>query len=674
MSLRQTTSRCLALAGLSALAAFAAHVGTSQAPRVASSQSHASTAGATSNVFAGAAVRTSAALSSATTTAAALPIDQAGRDPLTVEPRVPRAAGAPCVVELVHDAPFLSLSYGRTFQYSPPAGCPPPWAKVILAVDLTGPRPIAAPNANVEITFFNPEAPPNGPGPIFVGAPQEHALVPLWRLERDLTEYASIFTRPQTAWLVTSDDNGTQYDPEFLSISAHSVKLLFYPPTAQTPAQRAADAVYAITIPNYQPAIPLSLPRNIERVYLDVYAQTTGSQRFWYSCVPQAAAAAYPSLLSKFAIGDLRDINFPRGGIAPDRGCTGGSYREIEVRIDGRLAGLAPLYPWLPSDIHDGVRDTVDYPAPSVQALNFMPYRVDLTPFAARLSNGETHTVQAVVVAAEAAGYPFVDGQLLVYLDHGRAQVTGALTRNTLAGYPAAPTVQDGLAQSGETLQGDIVTTSLRQYRIEGYVDTSHGRIRSSVWQRSRFANTQTFEVHDPVAEPYEHSYSQTIGMSSTVERLSRRKRGDTLLSEDRGFVSYPLALDYRAAGVPCEPQNCFAGLATLSVKVHQNRHILESHFRRGVPRYDTSLDDVFGASRTQDRTAPPYNSHWYSTRRYLFTDTLGSCYNAGLITLDGVLTSRTRGVACPDGKNHVRWFAHADGSPDGLGWAPQGP
>ncbi len=598
--------------------------------------------------------------------AALIPL-AAGADPLTVEPRVPRAAGVPCVVDIASGARFES-TLGDELPYAPPAACPGPWSKVILAVELTGPRPIGAPNANVHIVFNAPGG--DGPylGDVFVGAPQENASQRIWRLERDLTEYASTLRHPQTVSLMTVEDSKAYGDDDWLSTLARSVKLVFYPATRQTPAPRVADAVYAISSPS-----TLTLPRNVERAYLDIYAQATAPRRLWYSCVPKAAADAYPVLKSAFAIGDAHLTL----GVAP-QGCIGGSYQETEVRIDGRLAGLAPVFPWLPSNISNVLRDTVDDPAPGVQSLNFVPYRVDLTPFAALLSDGRQHTVQATVATAEPDyGSAFITGQLLVYLDHGRAQVTGAITRNTLAGHPAAPTVSDGLVLSGETLQGSIVTTSHRQYAIEGYVDTSHGRIRSLVWQDSKFSNTQDFLAkRSPAAtEPYTDDYRQMIRMSNTVDRISRRSKGSIVLSEDREYVSFPLILDYRGAGrfeYPEGEERPHITPATISANVHQARGIRSTHYRRGFQRYDTSLSDVFDGRHTRKWRATDgstVDSNWKSSRSYLFTDRYGSCYSAALTTASGALTSRTRGVYCPSGINGIHWFAHPDGSPDGVGW-----
>ena len=73
----------------------------------------------------------------------------------------------------------------------------------------------------------------------------------------------------------------------------------------------------------------------------------------------------------------------------------------------------------------------------------------------------------------------------------------------------------------------------------------------------------------------------------------------------------------------------------------------------------------------TREFTQPTGYFNWGSERDYLFTDNRGGCYSAGLTTMDGILETRTRGDACPDGINGLRWWSHPDGSPDSMNWAP---
>jgi hypothetical protein len=363
----------------------------------------------------------------------------------------------------------------------------------------------------------------------------------------------------------------------------------------------------------------------------------------------------------------------------PPHGCSGGAFREVEVLVDGTLAGLAPVFPWLPSNMTNALRNTVNDPAPGVQALNFMPFRVDLTPFAGVLNDGMPHTV--TVRMLNEAEDVFVGGQLILYTDHARAIVPGAVTANTLA--PASWTEDNTLAQTNFTdpgsgalfhhLTGSVTTRARRDFHVDGYVDTSRGRIRSTVIQSNRFTDVVTWDVSgaDNVRmDPWFGAFRQKVRLSSNVDRTSRRTLGTTLLSEDKLATSYPLAIDYFQDGEWSSGDE-YSGISSdnIQMDVHQARSVRTSQYHRGTPRYDTRVSDVFDA--THHWIPDTGATQWSSSRDYLFTDNRGGCYSAGLTTDFGELSTRTRGDACPGGVNALRWYSHPDGSPDSMGWAP---
>ena len=77
-----------------------------------------------------------------------------------------------------------------------------------------------------------------------------------------------------------------------------------------------------LNTPSDQLAATFTLPPNVERAYLDVFAQSQSGDEFWYTCAPNDVA------------GELFNC-----------GSTG--FREGEVSIDGQPAGVAPIYPWI---------------------------------------------------------------------------------------------------------------------------------------------------------------------------------------------------------------------------------------------------------------------------------------------------------------------------------------
>ncbi len=179
----------------------------------------------------------------------------------------------------------------------------------------------------------------------------------------------------------------------------------------------------------------------------------------WYGCFPN----------------DLSGINEVYG-------CGNTDFRETEVTIDGQPAGIAPVSPW----VYTGFLPDQWMPTPGVQTLDFVPYRVNLTPFAGMLSDGNPHTVALSVFNDNS--YFQETASLLLFLDKGSSQVTGTVVKNTLA--PPSPVIAENL-HGTSTVKGTIGVKSDRSFTIAGFVNTSHGKVSTSIDQHQDFESTQ---------------------------------------------------------------------------------------------------------------------------------------------------------------------------------------
>jgi hypothetical protein len=585
-------------------------------------------------------------------------------------PPVPTPRSQPCEVELFHHE--SSTGFPESFTFVPPAACAPPWAKVVLSMDLSGTRN----NGNgvvlalKDVTLFMAPIP---------GTEQTAR----WRVERDLTDYSALFKTPGSGQF-----SALYWGTEPFTASS-SATLRFYPPTAAQPAPRVPDAVYstytALIPPEFDTGDrsggikPLSaLPHNIERAYLDV---TANDDAFWYSCLPRSVLDAHPSLKNNAGLGLT-----PRGVWPIYQACTPHSYADTGVTVDGTPAGVAPSLPWLPTDfsINTGVLSrspfwhALDAPTDSAQSLDFLPWRVDLTPFAAILNEAGTHRIVLHTRdhrnSREAFSFTPANANLLVYLDRGRARLPGAVTYNSLPTTRPEPKVTPQFTQDGNLLTGQVETDLDRNFEICGYVDTSHGRVRTTVIQRSRFNNLQRFRVKDsPYGSDAEEHYRQHLTLTSTVEATSRRTRNGVVLSEDRHTASYPLDVNFFGRGrwtdwYGDEPGEYDLVLFGGTVSANQQRREDASHYRKGLPVYRTHLREAFYGTHAVD----PYteaDSNWHAAHTFAFDDNSGSCYQKAVTTRHGALDDTTTGVGCPGGQNHVRWFAHPDGSATGMAW-----
>ncbi len=345
-----------------------------------------------------------------------------------------------------------------------------------------------------------------------------------------------------------------------------------------------------------------------------------------------------------------------RGIFPPLQGCNGGSFAEIRVSIDGTPAGIAPVFPLLSSNSNPFFPSTFNAPAQPPQMLNYLPYRVDLTPFAAILNEAGSHTI---ALSRPASAY------LLVYQDKHAAHVSGAVTINTLAGSPGTPTVSDTIANTGDTASGMISTGLDRDFRIHGYVNTSHGRVDANVRQTSHFDNLQLFYMDGRVGPDY-RQYQQRLWLASQTLQHSRRTRAGIVLNDEVRSASYPLHLEYYMLGQVVDygdgPQT-EPTQAGASAEQHRNLDAL--YQKAGFGRYARRVRDSFSSNRSW---RPEVDFGWYGQAQYRFRDNQGSCYQSALTTFNGAVATQTHGVGC-GGTNHVRWFAHPDGSPDSLGW-----
>ncbi|WP_232823666.1 peptide-N4-asparagine amidase [Dyella sp. C9] len=555
----------------------------------------------------------------------------AGADPVigssnvvVADPGVPRPPGQPCVVNLFTNVSFDDFS-PRPYSYAPPTACQGAWAKVVLEADfsVTAGRQYDR-TATLWLAGVN----------LYFGTTQEPSATvsPAWHVERDLTDYATLLRSTGQGQAVI----GNLVNSTYTGVIHGSARLLFYPASAQARAADVPDAVYplgsdpvgstaTLSTPTDQLVRTLTLPTNVERAYLDVFTQSQSNDEFWYTCVPDAYAS------------ELQD-------------CGGGNFREAEISIDGQPAGVAPVYPWIYTG---GIDPYLWRPTPGVQTLNFMPYRVDLTPFAGVLSNGQPHQVALQVAGAN--GYFAATATLLVYRDAHASQVTGGITRNTLVGQAPTPSIGSTLttASNGD-ISGDITTRLDRKFVIEGYAQTSNGRVTSTVTQDVGFHDVQGFTINAS-------TYRQQVTQDTWSNSVSQSRLGKLLIVERRQHYQYPLLFVYDQL-VAADG----SGTAASSVQQGYVQHGEQRIFGGLAYAYDVH-NHVVSSDTLQFDASGNITGHagQQSAQRFDFGDSRGGCYRTSLTTQSGALASYSTGKGCPDQQNRVSWLAHPDGSPD---------
>ena len=526
----------------------------------------------------------------------------------TADPSVRRPNTRPCVVQLFMNFRFDDFS-PRLFQYVPPTNCPGPWLKVVFEGDfsVTQGRQFDR-TANVWIGGTN----------IYFGTTAEPSrnVSRSWHVERDLTDYSALLTMARPGEIVL----GNLVNPTFTGVIFGSANLQFYPVEDREEAPISADLVLPLSAGPIGGTVSLqtsasmlarsfNLPTNIERAFLAVYAQSQSNDEFWYTCVPDDVADELQS-------------------------CGATAFREGEITIDGQPAGVAPIYPWI---FTGGIDPYLWRPIPSVQTLNFVPYRVDLTPFAGLLSNGQTHEI---ALRVHNANHRFeATATLLVYLDHGSARVIGGLTRNTIGPGPM-PQVQEDLTRTPDRISGTVTTRSSRVFTVAGFVNTSHGTVRTEIEQDINFWNRQEFNI---TASVYVQNIVQTTSISSRTTIRGEGDEGDGRRMESKQ-LEWPLVLDFSFI---TNADNS----SSQTTSIHQEYNSRErvtggdrsffSEISNVVTPVDTLLFDARGALiGTQGQR---------NAQRYFSRDSTGACFSRRIAAADGVLTLIRDGEGCED-------------------------
>jgi hypothetical protein len=524
---------------------------------------------------------------------------------ITADPPVPHPNTNPCVVTLFKNQEFADYS-SQTFTYTPPAErCSPPWAKVIFVGDF---------NVTEGIQYDRTAAIYVGHVNVYYGTTPEPnpTLGPTWHVERNITDYSALLTQPQSG----EADIYNIVNSTYTGIIFGTAKIEFYPPDALDPAPRTPDDVLPIpdaaggavglSSPTQSLSETFTLPTNVERAYLDVIAQSQQTDEQWFLCPPTALET------------ELEDY------------CGNTAFRETEITIDGTPAGVAPVSPWIYTG---GIDPYLWAPIPGVQTLNFIPYRVDLTPFASLLSDGAQHTIALSEFNTE---YYFnMYATLLLYQDHGSSQVTGDVTQNTISAEPT-PTVTDNLSvNSSGDVTGSLIVASKRNFTVEGYVNTSHGKVDTKVTQALRFSNTQQYNINDSADV-------ENVNQTSTVDSTTTTRTAALVFEQTRHW-SFPIVADIKFLAYP---DGNFAQIS----KITQKYEVSDTEKASGVPVYYgivsnsvSSTDDLlvnssFEISGNQDQA---------SSQDYFSFDTIYGCYSRSLTAANNVLNGNSKGSGC---------------------------
>lgn len=495
-------------------------------------------------------------------------------DPITAAPPVTRPENTTSCQVTVAEAQFKDFTpYQGT--YAPPEDCGKSWSKVVLRLDgkVKGRQYDRLGYLHIGgVEVFRTSTPQPSPDGIE------------WSVEKDVTRYSDTLRRGQPVEMLI----GNVVDDTYTGILDVKVTLTFY--AGGPDAKRAKDTPDRVL--TLQDGNTLTTPRNSERVVAEVYATGSGGgcEEYWYLTVPEAA---------------------PYSCKAAD-----GPYREVRIEVDGQLAGIAAPFPTVWTG--GWSNPFLWYVVPGPRALDIQPIRYDLTPFAGLLNDGRPHRIEVSVV-----GVP--EGQvgwstpvnILVWQDEKSEHVTGALTK-----------VQAGdLANSSTYTPGTehrLDTEGSHRLTVAGYVDTSHGRVTTTV--RRSIANTSAHTWSDgenPDALDATWADDETVTVDGRgPARTTRTQRSYTMDGKTT-----------LGAGDRLRTVLTLGDRATVT-ETYGGRRVAWSR-----------LDDTYTGDATYTAFVPRDQRHAVGTtsERYRLYGS-GGCYDRSLVTVQGVLTEDSRG------------------------------
>jgi hypothetical protein len=521
-------------------------------------------------------------------------------NPITADPPVARPHTKPCTVQLFTNEQFADFNI-KDFSYAPPSDCHGPWAKVVFSADFTV---TAGRQFDRTAQFLI------GNMNIYYGTTAEPraTLSPSWHVESDVTDLSAGLKAPQTGHAILGNFVGESGGVNYTGIIYANAQLDFYPADFRDRAPRVADEVvplptaslgaFTLNTTADQLSQSVTLPRNTEEAYLDVFAQSQSGDEFWWTCVPSDVAGKLES-------------------------CGNTAFRETEITIDGKPAGIAPVYPWIYTG---GVDPYLWEPIPGVQTLNFKPFRVNLTPFAGVLSDGNAHDVGISVYNANS--YFLATANLLVFTDPHAQRTNGGLLSDTLSAAPNPVVSEQLTTDSSGNVSGTVGVSSRRSYSISGWTTTSHGRVTTTVGGTVNFSNNQKFSINST-------QYVQDITQGTTMDVSIAQRQGILSTTETKRY-SYPLKFlideEFASDGSASELNTSDQGFEENTDTFLGPLRLFHGSVSNRVVSNDTDLFSASGAFLGPSNTS--------STQTYKASNTLGYCYGRKLTSAANKLTA----------------------------------
>jgi hypothetical protein len=526
------------------------------------------------------------------------------QNPVTAAPPLSVPNTPSCTVNLIQNYAFGPSGYDNpaTGTFNPPSSCKGPWSMVVLTYSGS----VAGRQFDRETEVWL------GGALIYMGTTPEPTPEGIsWSAQKDVSEYSPLFTQPEPFVIHLPNFVGVSSGVDYTGIEYITVSLTFYETSSQFAAAAHPDSVIGFSSNNWifeggRSAVstaPVILPTNIDRLYLELWAKGNSCDEFWYSSEPDAYASA--------------------NGL-----CGGGAFREIQVSIDGNLAGVVWPFPYI---FTGGVNPLLWRPIPAVDAFNEPPYVLDLTPFAGTLTDGQPHTLSFTVVNN---GYYWqLGGNLLVYQDPVLAHTSGAILVDSIASEATQSVTQTTGAHSAT-----FDFSASRSLEISGYVDTSSGPVTTTVQQSFSFSSHQILDLIN---------FRENVKGTEAITTVDTITPSSGVSTSTTTSDSYPITLVSAfiipLAVVKSPSPNPELLRFNLPAAVSQTFQRVITVQSGGTTIFSSSLSDTTSGQGILVESllnGATQHATGQDSEHYIYSDSTGFCYNHYIAAAQGYVTA----------------------------------
>ena len=344
----------------------------------------------------------------------------------------------------------------------------------------------------------------------------------VWTYIKEMEQYNALWATDQKIIFDLGNlVDSTYTGPFFTTLTATFFTVPDSQPTADTilpisAKQSGVNMGSAFTVPSQNTSVSYTLPQNVERAVVSLSACGQIAEEFWYT-------NTFSSVVNTFGstAGTLYGY---------------GPFREVQLLIDGQLAGVSWPFPII---FTGGIVPGFWRPIVGIDAFDLRQHEIDVTPWLPLLCDGGSHTFEIRVAGlndgigptlSETVGsYWVVTGTIFLFLGAAGSITTGS----ELSIDAPAPAIQISIALTtnstgaNETLK--YMTTVTRSLSISSTLKTFSGSSPAKWTQSLSYSNynaltaqgftqytSQNTSGTDTSSSTYTNTYAYPITVDSS--------------------------------------------------------------------------------------------------------------------------------------------------------------